>query len=103
VEVTSEGLQEVNCSGKPAKAIFASETPKHAENADRLVSLGRRLRYPFGNRLEKTFEPIRFYTSKNLAPEEQIPDGSYGFGRFGAVHYLLQEFVARRQSTAHDV
>jgi hypothetical protein len=103
VKVTSEGLQEVNCSGKPAKAIFASETPKHAENADRLVSLGCRLRYPFGNRLEKTLKPIRFNTSKDLAQEEQIPDSSYGFGRFGAVHYLLQKFVASRQSATHNV
>jgi len=103
MEVTSKGLQEVNCGGKAAKTIFVSETPKHTEHADRLVSLRCCLGDPFGNCLEKTLEPIRFNASKNLATEEQIPDGSNGFGRSCTVHYLLQKFVTRRQGAAHNL
>src|SRR5713101_486405 len=103
MEVTSKGLQEVNGGGETAKTIFVSETPKHTEHAHRLVSLRCCLGYPFGNCLEKTFEPIRINASKNLAPEEEIPDGSNGFGRFGAVHHLLQNLVARRQGAAHNL
>src|SRR5712671_5354049 len=101
--MTSKGLQEIYSCGQTAKAVFVSEAPKHAEHADRLVSLRCGLGYPFGNCLKDTLEPIRFNASKNLAPEEQIPDGTNGFGSFGAVHYLFQKFVARGQGAAGNV
>src|SRR5258708_12315403 len=103
MEVTSKGLQQINGGRETAKTIFVSETPKHTEHADRLVSLRCCLGDPFGNCLEKTLEPIRFNASKNLATEEQIPDGSNGFGRSCTVHYLLQKFVTRRQGAAHNL
>jgi hypothetical protein len=95
MKVTSKGLQEIYGRGETAKAIFVSEAAKHAEHTNRLVSLGCGLGYTFWNCLEDAFEPIRFNASKNLAPEEEIPDGSNGFRSFCAVHYLLENFVAR--------
>src|SRR5260370_12982307 len=103
MEVQSQGMAQVNGGRETAKTIFVSETPKHTEPADRLVLLRCCLGDPFGNCLEKTLEPIRFNASKNLATEEQIPDGSNGFGRSCTVHYLLQKFVTRRQGAAHNL
>src|ERR1700682_594299 len=103
MKMTSKRLQKVDGSGQTTETIFTTESPKQAEETNRLVSLCRRLGYPFGNGLEDTLEPVRLDAPKELAPEEEISDGSNGFGRFGPVHHLLQNFVARRQRAAHDL
>jgi hypothetical protein len=72
VEVTPKGLQEVNGSGQTAETIFAAETPKQAEEANRLISLRRCLGYFFGNCLKDTLEPLRFNAAEDLTPESRF-------------------------------
>ena len=90
-------------AAKPRRTIIATEPPKQAEEANRLFSLCCRLGYSFRNGLEDSLGPVRLNASKNAAPKEEIPNGSNGFGRSGIVDYLLRNFVARRQGTAHNL
>src|SRR3981081_1543440 len=101
--MASKGLQEIYGCGQTAETIFAAETPKQTEEADRLFSLRCRLGDSFGNCLEDSLEPFRLDAPKNLAPKQEIPDGANGFGRSGIVDYLLQNLVARRQGATHDL
>jgi hypothetical protein len=95
--VTPKGLQEeVNCSGQTAETVFAAETPKQAEEANRLISFRRCMGYSFGNCLKDSLEPLRFNAAEDLTPEEEVPDRPNGFGCSGVVDYLLQNFVTSR-------
>src|SRR5438309_11399823 len=101
--MASKGFQETYGCGQTAETIFAAETPKQTEEADRLFSLRRRLGDSFGNCLEASFEPFRLDAPQNSAPKQEIPDGANGFGRSGSVDHLLQNFVTRRQGATHDL
>src|SRR6266852_4855318 len=103
MEMASKGLQEIYGCGQTAQTVFAGEAPKQAEEPDRLFLLCGRLGDSFGNRLEDILEPFRLDAAENLAPEEEISDGTNGFGRSGIVDDLLQNLVARRQGAAHDL
>src|SRR5258708_40313702 len=93
MEVTSKGLQQINGGRETAKTIFVSETPKHTEHADRLVSLRCCLGDPFGNCLEKTLEPIRFNASKNLAQKTKILVARMGCGVLGPCPTFFKSFA----------
>src|SRR5258708_31913905 len=98
-----KSLQEVNGCSQTAETILANGAPKQPEEADRLISLRRRLCDSFGNCLEDSLEPFRLDAPKNAAPEKQIPDSSNGLGRSGIVDYLLQNLVTRCQGATHDL
>ena len=56
--MTSKGLQEFSGSSQTAETTFAAESPKQAEEVNRLISLRRCLGYSFGNCLEDTLDNI---------------------------------------------
>jgi hypothetical protein len=103
MQVTSKSLQKVNGSSQTTQTIFVAETPQHPEEADRLISLRRRLRYSFGNCLEETLEPFRLYAPQNAAPKKKIPNGANGFGRFRIVHDFIQDVVTCRHRAPHKI
>lgn len=90
-------------AASPRRLSFADETPKQSEKANGLGSFGCRLGDPFRNCLEDSLEPLRLDAAENTPPEEEISDRSDRFGCLGIVDYLLQNVVARRQSTAHNL
>src|SRR6266436_1410986 len=69
MQVTSQGLQEIDSCSQSAKTVFAEESQKHAEDIHRFISISSGLGDTLRNRLEDSLEPIRLNAANNLPPE----------------------------------
>jgi hypothetical protein len=70
MQVTSQGLKEIDSCSQSAKTVFAEESPKQAEDIHWFISISSGLGDALRNRLEDSLEPIRLNAAKNLPPED---------------------------------
>src|SRR5712675_2138967 len=102
MQVTSQGLQEIDSCSQSAKTVFAKESPKQAEDTHWFISISSGLGDALRNRLEDSLEPIRLNAAKNLPPEDQVANSPNSLRSLGVVNDSFQNVVTCGKSTSHD-
>src|SRR5258705_735639 len=102
MQVTSQGLQEIDSCSQSAKTVFAKESPKQAEDIHWFISISSGLGDALRNRLEDSLEPIRLNAAKNLPPEDKVANGPKSPRSLCVFNDSFQNVIPCPQSTSHD-